>query len=867
MVCAQCVDAHITATPEPFNGTYGPGETIEFCVEIDNWQQINGNWMHSIIPDLVGNGWEVNSLMPSGQPMSCSGSGTWLWDSAFGIWGYDTDLNNQPPGPEDGNPFNNWGDNFTGSSCTTYCFTATTVSPGNCIEGALLKVEASINPDSETGNRDSSGCSGDEATPFMASLTCCPNVDLTVSSNSPLCSGELLQIQASTSYTGNDIFYVLQLPDGSSVGSVTGGFTVTNPSTYIYSVELVTDACSVMKEIQVNVDLVIPTAITVLDNVCYGGQFGMNISGAPQNGAWEGPNILNPGTGTFVGIEAVNTGTFEYCFTLDGYECGFTEDCITIEVPDIVLPPIIDPFFSICLSEISGNQEIEAFNPNTTVSQQSLLWYGESSIVVDEGSLGNAQSSLNPVASQELPLWEVGIYNVWVLVYDHETDCLSDPTQISIQILNCPCANVVSDTNTFDFCSSYETGDIENEIEWNYTIDESMDSENVEVQYFFSGGPFANPSNPTTIPPFIVNDNMCETFSQSYYAYLYCNPLGGFTIPMSNQPVLSDDEYLYLGTVNFNIYPDLSDIEVLFDETNSCCPQPIIDVSTNYPCFNEGYVLSNSVDAENSVNPDCSNLGNTGTIIYTLSNSNYPHSEGDIEYMESCAKKDFIIDYDCLNNNRLKLKIWLEGPNNGAALSTALNNQGLLPNNQPFNTMPIFYGGVESITSSTSDIVDWIYVELRDANDLNVVVDRRAVLLRNDGALIDIDGLEGILFYDAIIGENYHIAIFPRGHLAFASSFFFEWPFTGVFDFTATDVLALGIDQLKFVNGEYAAYAGDFNADGIINTLDFNLWFQNSAATNIYASYDVDLNGIINVNDFTLWFENRSKVGVNEVMW
>ena len=71
----------------------------------------------------------------------------------------------------------------------------------------------------------------------------------------------------------------------------------------------------------------------------------------------------------------------------------------------------------------------------------------------------------------------------------------------------------------------------------------------------------------------------------------------------------------------------------------------------------------------------------------------------------------------------------------------------------------------------------------------------------------------------------------------------------------------MGIEQLKLKGNTFCQIAGDFDQNGIINNLDFNIWKQNSALVNRYLSWDVDGNGVINNLDFNAWKINRSKIG------
>ena len=71
----------------------------------------------------------------------------------------------------------------------------------------------------------------------------------------------------------------------------------------------------------------------------------------------------------------------------------------------------------------------------------------------------------------------------------------------------------------------------------------------------------------------------------------------------------------------------------------------------------------------------------------------------------------------------------------------------------------------------------------------------------------------------------------------------------------------MGEAQLKEIEGQYYMFSGDFDNNGAINNLDYNIWKLNSAAINIYSVADADGNGIINSLDYNLLQVNLSKIG------
>ncbi|MCB9258586.1 MAG: hypothetical protein H6612_04460 [Ignavibacteriales bacterium] len=130
---------------------------------------------------------------------------------------------------------------------------------------------------------------------------------------------------------------------------------------------------------------------------------------------------------------------------------------------------------------------------------------------------------------------------------------------------------------------------------------------------------------------------------------------------------------------------------------------------------------------------------------------------------------------------RLQLKVLLEGPWNGTEMNHNLVTQPSFPLNQPFNTPPWNYEGLESVDASISASLtaDWILITLRkDLDPLNpdpttsVKVASRAALLWEDGNIFDIAGNTFNLDVGFTVepGE-YYIEVQHRNHLAIMSSY------------------------------------------------------------------------------------------------
>ena len=217
-----------------------------------------------------------------------------------------------------------------------------------------------------------------------------------------------------------------------------------------------------------------------------------------------------------------------------------------------------------------------------------------------------------------------------------------------------------------------------------------------------------------------------------------------------------------------------------------------------------------------------------------------------------------------VSDNRAKIRIMIEGyyDENSSSMSTSLSDNNIMPLMQPFNVAPYNYTGFEIVKAIPANVVDWMLIELRAANDPDQIIHQQAVFLRNDGAIITLEGQEEIVFNGVNEGD-YYIAVFHLNHLAVLSSQVHpiqKIPTT--YDFTSESTAAMGTGQLKMKRGQYLMTSGDFDGNGVINNEDYNLWKTSGAAINTYLPADADGNGIINSLDYNLWKINRSKIGL-----
>ncbi|MEM9849802.1 MAG: alpha-amylase family glycosyl hydrolase, partial [Bacteroidota bacterium] len=132
-----------------------------------------------------------------------------------------------------------------------------------------------------------------------------------------------------------------------------------------------------------------------------------------------------------------------------------------------------------------------------------------------------------------------------------------------------------------------------------------------------------------------------------------------------------------------------------------------------------------------------------------------------------------LTNFEIPTKKKLAVKINLEGNYDGALMRSELNDLAQIPITEPFSALPNFThvgrGGGESILSAALDntgndaIVDWVFVELRDALDNTQVVATRSALLQKDGDIVDMDGVSPLAFQ--VLSGDYYVVVKHRDHL------------------------------------------------------------------------------------------------------
>jgi len=261
-----------------------------------------------------------------------------------------------------------------------------------------------------------------------------------------------------------------------------------------------------------------------------------------------------------------------------------------------------------------------------------------------------------------------------------------------------------------------------------------------------------------------------------------------------------------------------------------------------------------------NINPLTQNLTLIGTTTDTTfidssltgGNLYYYVSAMDIHNNESPYSEDSITASISAN-----IRVFLEGPYVGGQMSTFLNSSGFIPLNQPYNTAPWNYTGTESVTTVPAN--DWVLVELR--SDLTTVADRRAAFIKNDGSLVELDGVSSIRFPNATTGD-YYVVIIHRNHLSVMTAQKITISFSPVlYDMRSNPSNVYGTNAVKDLqDGNYGMVSGDANGNGQVQNNDSETFWAVQNGQSGYKEGDYNLNGQVQNNDReTYWVPNNGR--------
>ncbi len=219
------------------------------------------------------------------------------------------------------------------------------------------------------------------------------------------------------------------------------------------------------------------------------------------------------------------------------------------------------------------------------------------------------------------------------------------------------------------------------------------------------------------------------------------------------------------------------------------------------------------------------------------------------------------------NPVRLPIKVFLEGPYNQAAglMSDALRVNDKLPWHidngfylgpvlTRLNTIVNMDPASRAVTGSNA-YVDWVRIELRDANNPATIVYSRAALVQRDGDVVMQNG-SGSLSCNITAG-SYYVAVKHRNHLGVMTAAPVALDLnTPTIDLTLPTTATYGTNAQKQVGTRMVMWAGDVTGDAVLrytgtgNDRDPILTTVGSSTPNnmlsgVYNLRDTNLDGLI----------------------
>ncbi|NQY30971.1 MAG: hypothetical protein HRT69_16075 [Flavobacteriaceae bacterium] len=200
----------------------------------------------------------------------------------------------------------------------------------------------------------------------------------------------------------------------------------------------------------------------------------------------------------------------------------------------------------------------------------------------------------------------------------------------------------------------------------------------------------------------------------------------------------------------------------------------------------------NSIDESNFNDSSITSITNTSNLDplftdvgngdYTLQSGSPAIDSGDNSY--ATATLDLVantriqggtVDMGCYESVSLAITIdidvFLQGPSLSPSTAGLMNDDlrigGYIPTTSPYSDNLTCNASV-FIPTGNDAIVDWVFIELRDANTNTSVLHSQSALLQRDGDVVGVDGTSIVSF--AVALGNYYVAVKHRNHLGVMTS-------------------------------------------------------------------------------------------------
>lgn len=308
---------------------------------------------------------------------------------------------------------------------------------------------------------------------------------------------------------------------------------------------------------------------------------------------------------------------------------------------------------------------------------------------------------------------------------------------------------------------------------------------------------------------------------------------------------------------------------VLYNNTNNDIVEDGSSTITSSHNFSENYAgtgftpltwnpFVNSSDPDGNDNTfgtaDDGLVPGVGSVLIDAGDNNRNNTTTDIagqtRKLDGNADTNVTIDvgaYEYKATLTLAIKAFLSGPyDTNTNLMRADLGSALLPTNTPYTDGATANSSVFDVTG-TNAIVDWVFVELRNKNDITTVLHSSSALLQRDGDVVAMDGTSVLAI--TATADDYYISISHRNHIAIATDATYSLNGTATtIDFTNVNNIRGGATAVSQVNGVYVLIPGDTDGNGQVQLADYiaGLGLVGQAA---YTTADINMDGQVQLTD------------------
>ncbi|MEM9991616.1 MAG: CUB domain-containing protein, partial [Bacteroidota bacterium] len=240
-------------------------------------------------------------------------------------------------------------------------------------------------------------------------------------------------------------------------------------------------------------------------------------------------------------------------------------------------------------------------------------------------------------------------------------------------------------------------------------------------------------------------DNGNPTFS--------CTGLTSCCGAIFTDPLGAAQEYQNDLNLTYTLCPDLPGqmIEVTFSQFS------IEQYRNGTDCWDYLTVYDGNSTAAPQIGGEyCDRTGSPGTVTSTSADGCLTFQ---FESDGSVTQDGWVADVECIGGPvSISPKVYLQGPWVGSSMNNNLGSSNMIPTTSPYSD------GKTATTSVLANMIDWVYVEIRDpATGMNVL-EGQSALLRPDGTVVDVDGASPLIISQN--AGNYHVVIRHRNHLS-----------------------------------------------------------------------------------------------------